>query len=430
VKSSVATASKNLLRIKLRAADFHAFNLLGQYAPWTAEHERVGEVVLYPAFDSPAAFGDLLNRLGWYFPAGTVEGLDLTVSVDGDVADASDHTPEAQGGFETDHLPLTNVDARTLDERARTADRLLVWDADARLSGAALRNAASVDVVDPSFYSHTEPVAWGRTSAAARSGLEDRSREVYESLERRSGEWGTSYVFATGPSLDRVFDRSFPSDSLSVICNSIVRDEELLGHLDPDVLTFADPVFHFGPSRYAARFREDAVRAIRKYDLVAVVPARYRELLVGHYPDLVDRVVGIRSVYDDEFRFPTADRLEVMGTANIMTKFMLPVASALTDRVRIVGADGREENESYFWEHSDIGQYDDDLMNTAFETHPAFFRDRVYEDYYQEHVETLTEMIEYGERKGITYESMTPSYVPCLKARMQQTLYSGESHQN
>jgi hypothetical protein len=417
VKSSVATASKNLLRIKLRAADFHAFNLLGQYAPWTAERERVGEVVLYPAFDSPTAFGDVLNRLGWYFPAGTVEGLDLTVSVDGDVADASEHTSEAQGNFETDHLPLTNVDARTLDERARTAGRLLVWDADARLSGAALRNAASVDVVDPAFYSHTEPVTWARVSNDARSGLEDRSRDVYEELEHRSEERDTSYVFATGPSLDRAFEREFPEDALSIICNSIVRNDDLLEHLQPDVLTFGDPVFHFGPSRYAVKFREDAVRAIREYDLVAVVPEQYRELLVGHYPDLVDRLVGLRYANDDVIRFPTADSLEVMGTANVMTLLMLPVASALTDRVRIVGADGRKEDESYFWEHSEVGQYDDELMNTAFETHPAFFRDRVYGDYYQEHVETLTEMIEYGERRGVAYESVTPSYVPCLDQR-------------
>jgi hypothetical protein len=407
VKSSVAAASKDVLRIKLRAADFHAFNLLGRFAPWTAERETVREVVLYPAFDSPADFGDVLNRLGWYFPAGTVGGLDLTVSVRGDIATARDHVPEAQGTFDTDHLPLSNVDPQTLERRASAADRLLVWDSDARLSGSAIRNAANIDVVDPEFYSHVEPVTWGQVSAAARNGLPDRSRAVYESLERRAEDWDTSYVFATGPSLDRAFEHELPEDALSVICNSIVRGDDLLDHLQPDVLTFADPVFHFGPSEYAVQFREDAVRAIREYDLVAIVPEEYRELLVGHYPDLADHVVGMRSVYDDTIRFPTPESLRVMGTANIMTKLMLPVAPGLTNRVRIVGADGREENESYFWEHSEIGQYDDELMNTAFETHPAFFRDRVYTDYYEQYIEMLNRMIEFGEDKNINYESIT-----------------------
>jgi hypothetical protein len=56
-------------------------------------------------------------------------------------------------------------------------------------------------------------------------------------------------------------------------------------------------------------------------------------------------------------------------------------------------------------------------MNTAFETHPAFFRDRVYTDYYQEHVDILTDMIEYGEKEEVEYESVTPSYIPCLNLR-------------
>jgi hypothetical protein len=338
------------------------------------------------------------------------------VSVGGDPAAAAEHVPASQEPFEAGHLPVESVSPATLRERAATADRLLVWDARARLSVPALRNAANVRVVDPSFYSTDESLNWARTSHEARRGLPDRSREVYRRLEERAEGTDESYVFGTGPSLDRVFEREIPEDALSVICNSIVRNDDLLEHLHPDVLTFADPVFHFGPSEYAARFREDAVRAVREYDVVAVVPEEYRGLLVGHYPDLADRTVGLRSVQRG-FRFPTSEGLETLETANIMTKLMLPVASSLTDTVRIVGADGREEDESYFWEHSDVGQYDDDLMNTAFETHPAFFRDRVYTDYYEQHVETLTELIEFGERRGVTYESVTPSYVPCLDER-------------
>lgn len=417
MKSSVATASKNLLRIKARYLNYQGYNALTRVLPWSEERQRAADLVLYPAFDSSAELGDVLNRLGWYFPEGSTDGMTITVGVE-EGADASlTSAPDAQARFDTDHLPVETVDPATLRRRGGAADRLLVWDARTRLSNPGLRNSKNVGVVDPAFFSYVELVTWGQVAKDARTGVADRSSEVFERLESLATDREDAYLFATGPSLDRAFDHEFPADALSVICNSIVRNEALLEHLDPDVLTFADPVFHFGPSRYAARFREDAVRAIREYDLVAVVPKRYRGLLVGHHPDLVDHVVGIRSVYDDRFRFPTADRLEVMGTDNIMTKFMLPVASALADRVRIVGADGRKQDESYFWEHSDVGQYDDDLMNTAFETHPAFFRDRVYEDYYEEHVETLTEMIEYGERRGTAYESVTPSYVPCLDER-------------
>jgi hypothetical protein len=96
---------------------------------------------------------------------------------------------------------------------------------------------------------------------------------------------------------------------------------------------------------------------------------------------------------------------------------MLPIASAVTDRVQIIGADGREQDDSYFWEHSEIAQYDDEIMQSAVETHPSFFRDRIYEDYYQKHVETLTNMIEYGEKHGVEYFSLTDSHIPCLSQR-------------
>jgi hypothetical protein len=56
-------------------------------------------------------------------------------------------------------------------------------------------------------------------------------------------------------------------------------------------------------------------------------------------------------------------------------------------------------------------------MQTAVETHPSFFRDRVYTDYYQQHVETLTSMIEHAERRGKTFGSLTDSYVPSLATR-------------
>lgn len=47
-------------------------------------------------------------------------------------------------------------------------------------------------------------------------------------------------------------------------------------------------------------------------------------------------------------------------------------------------------------------------MNTTFETYPAFFRDRFYTDYYRQHVETLTELLEFGEERGVTTNPSRP----------------------
>jgi hypothetical protein len=191
----------------------------------------------------------------------------------------------------------------------------------------------------------------------------------------------------------------------------------LLEHLDPDILTFADPVFHFGPNEYAAQFREDAVRALRNFDCWCIVNTPGDALLRKQFPQIADRVIGIPSRSElSEFHFPGPDELFVRSTGNIMTLFMLPIASALADRIHVFGADGREENESYFWEHSSIAQYDG-LMNSAVKEHPSFFRDQLYSEYYDKHTRLMGKLIKYGEEKRKKYSSITPSNIPALSKR-------------
>ena len=60
---------------------------------------------------------------------------------------------------------------------------------------------------------------------------------------------------------------------------------------------------------------------------------------------------------------------------------MIPLASAVCKDVYVIGADGRDPNgrkpdETYIWSYSSSCQFDNDLMKTAFGTHPAYFRDR------------------------------------------------------
>lgn len=417
MKDTIATASKNVLRIKARKyfhKGFRAFQEVGRLINDSDVSSSPSSLVFYPVVRTGEELGDLLNRLGWYLPAGTVDDCRITIGTTVNEPTTSS-VPDGQTNYPADHLPLQFVAPDSLDTIAREADVLLLWQAKSGFSPAAIRNLPRVEFVDPDYYSTIEPDTWARVGDAVRGVEGNPSNDQYRALERQASDWEEAYVFATGPSLDRAMEFEFPDDSLKVICNSIVRDDELLAHIEPDVLVFADPVFHFGPSEYANEFRQDAVNALENYDCVGVVPPRYRSLLTGHFPDL--NLVSIESRSRSTPVFPTANNLEVMSTGNIMTLYMLPIASALANDVYIIGADGREEDESYFWEHNESAQYDEKLMKTVVDSHPSFFRDRVYQDYYQRHVETLTEMLEYGEGRGINYYSLTDSYVPCLADR-------------
>jgi hypothetical protein len=207
-----------------------------------------------------------------------------------------------------------------------------------------------------------------------------------------------------------------------VICNSGVRNRELLDQLQPNVLCFGDPVFHFGPSSYAIAFRSDFANAMERLpELRAVVPDHFRGLLLDHYPQLEDRVMGLTLA-----RRPAKAPDRVQGaptrrTGNVLTQQMLPVALQFRPRrLSLVGCDGRRKEERYFWKHSPTLQYSDDLMRTVFEAHPSFFRDVSYADYYGRHCKELARWVELAENMGAIVDTLTPSFIPILEDRLRQ----------
>lgn len=416
---SIATASRDVLAINRRKATYLAFLALRKLS--NAAFSRPGggsTLLLYPKVERQSTLPDLINRLAWYLPAETVEDHRIYVPVADDIDRTMPTTaPESQEFYDRAHLDIKFIDPAGANAVIGDIDRILCHDFYRAIGPTLLRNLSRVEIVDPEFYSTTECSTWPKTLDNCRTADEDLSSEIFRRLEDQSAGIDSAYVFATGPSLDEAYDFEFPEDSLKIVCNSIVNSDDLLSHIDPDVLVFSDPVFHFGPNQYAHEFREDAVETIREYDCVAAIPDFQRSLLTGHYRDIVDHVVGFDYIKSDEPLYPAHDSLTVKSTGNIMTLLMLPIASALADDVYIIGADGREEDESYFWEHNDDAQYDDKLMQTVVDTHPSFFRDRIYTDYYEQHDETLTEMIEHGESRGVEYTSLTESYIPCLQER-------------
>jgi hypothetical protein len=419
MKDSIATAPRNLFRIKCRqTADlgFRAIRKIGKKI--FGRPDSVSDILIYPEISSKTELRDIINRIAWYLPSEIIPAHTIYVPLSqGLSSGVPTSSPDSQPMYDRDHLNIVFIASEQSSDTVSDADSILCHSFYNSLGQTLLRNIERVEIIDKEFYSTASCSGWITVTTDLRQSPPGVSRENFRRLEEKVSNFNNSFVFATGPSLEEAYSFDFPDNSLKVICNSIVRNEAMLDHIDPDVLVFADPVFHFGPSRYAHEFRQDAAEVLRNYDCVAAVTAPKSGLLAGHYPDIAEQVIEFKSVGSDLPRFPTHRSLDVMGTANIMTLLMLPIASSLTDRIHIIGADGREEDESYFWEHSDIAQYDDDMMKTAVVSHPSFFRDRIYTDYYDQHIQTLETMIAYGERQGLEYISLTESYIECLQNR-------------
>jgi hypothetical protein len=270
-------------------------------------------------------------------------------------------------------------------------------------------------IVDPRLFSRAEERYFDLRNATTWPSYEP-VRDALARLRARAQGARTAFVLATGPSASLVDPSTITAD-IRITCNSAVRNTELMRELRPDIICFTDPVFHFGPSRYAAEFRHDAVRVAADVDALVVCGHRFAGPLLGLEPSLRDRLVVLPHQDGGPWRWPTDRNPTVRQAGNVMTTLMLPLALMLADEVTVAGADGREPTQSYFWSHNPRLQYSDEMMRTVFTAHPSFFRYIDYRDYYDDFCRSLEELIEVGERAGKTVTALTPSWIPAFTKR-------------
>lgn len=421
---SLATERRDMLKIKAREAAYltclGAAKMAGALAGGGGEGDIVGSVLFLPAVRDSRRLADIANRIAWYLPAGESYSLDVEVAVERTLLNTQMATlvpPSPQRGYLDGNPRITLVDQVDLD--AARFDAVMVWHSRALLSPRLVKRLHAVSIVDPLFYSAVEAAnfrsLFARTLASdTREELLELSLAHYQALIERVSHCDRAFVFGTGPSLEQAEAFDF-GGAFNVVCNSIVKNKGLLRHIKPQLLVFGDPVFHFSPCRYSAEFRDAVIETVEEHDCYVAVQDVSLPLLLAHYPKLESRLMGI-PVHPDPFNFPNADRFYVRAAQNVMTRCMLPVASAIADEIYVLGADGRRPDEKYFWTHSSSAQFDD-LMQTAVDTHPSFFRDTVYTDYYDKHCRTLESLFRYGEAMGKRYYSLTPSYIPALARR-------------
>lgn len=362
-------------------------------------------LMLRPRARSPSELSDLAARVNWYLPDAR-----LPVVVDRAPGHeiAAEHSPWME--------PELVREPDWLDAAPGGPSHDVLHRIDPRAIWTVLRRGRASTIAAPTFYSLADlGWMWLRWHFAAMSSCS--SPDAMERLFSLGGRGTSALVLATGPSA-RMVDPASVSAEVRISCNSVVRDLDLLRALRPNVICFMDPVFHYGPSRYAAAFRRDLLRAVAETDALLVTAELWAGLLLAHHPELKERLITLRVLKGKPpWQWPTAERMTVRMSGNVLTQSMLPIAFALSDRVEIAGCDGRNVNENYYWRHNTRTQYSDDLMRSTFDAHPAFFRDQDYADYYEGHCQALEELLAAGEAAGKQVTGLTPSHIPALRRR-------------
>lgn len=319
------------------------------------------------------------------------------------------------------YLPGYEINALSCAQLKCKADIYLVLDMEQINFPSLLRKSALSYIVDPQFFSTAEVSNWNSMlysllSPSEKKEYQDRSVKNYTEFSKRHQDCSSAYIYGSGPSVEDYLQWPKGKRDVSIICNSLVKNDEFLAYVRPDAVCFADPVFHFSHNPYAMQFRADLLACLQKYDCYAFIPAFTMPLMCRHFPEWSERFIGIN--FDNHFNLPTADKLSVKGTDNILTLFMLPLAASMCKTLNLLGMDGKnpKSGASYFWAHHDAFQYVN-LIQKAQEAHPSFFRDRSYEGYSHQHEKTLEHMIRWLERKQIKINVLNPSFIPALKHR-------------
>jgi hypothetical protein len=201
-----------------------------------------------------------------------------------------------------------------------------------------------------------------------------------ELLRQREHAAGFDQValFGTGPSLGEALDRDH-SQSFNIVCNTVIKNRELVQRLSPKLLVASDAHFHFSYHRYAARFLADVVEFLEAGDASFFTFDKFAAFARRRIPSVAHRIFGIpagRTSYGYDF-----DRdFRVFPGDSVLNMFLLPFGSFLGDQIELNGFTGRAPTDSYFWNHSELHQYVD-LMEAVRQAHPAFFHNRDFGGY-------------------------------------------------
>ena len=269
-------------------------------------------------------------------------------------------------------------------------------------------------VVDKDLFLLSEMAYWRVRDLLAWPNYPSADVSLQRLRERTEGAT-TSFILTTGPSALELDLTQIDAD-VRITCNSAIQDEERLEAFRPTIIAFMDPMFHFGPSRYAAAFRRDLLRAVEAHDPLLLCGSHWVSPLLTLLPELADRLAVIPFRPGGQWRWPTDKDPTVRTTESVLTNLLLPVALMLTDHVVVAGADGRPPSENnYFWKHG--LQYSDELMQSVFEAHPAFFRDRDYVGHYDRYCREIEEFLHVAEGAGKVVEAASSSWIPALRKR-------------
>ena len=223
----------------------------------------------FPVVEDSEELTDVISRAGWFLTFSAIEKIYVFVSdpalarapwevapgMDAAIADRFDALRDrivfVTARQESDLVPVIEEVSDLLVFKQGSIPSWLPAE-----TAAAWRAAKRVHEVDPAAIRQEggNYIDVGFQLMPSKGEVISEARTRFRQVTERLGKYENAVVVATGPSAQRYSEFDF-ADTLGIVCNTAILDGELMAAVKPKFVVFADPIFHFGPSRFAARFR-------------------------------------------------------------------------------------------------------------------------------------------------------------------------------
>jgi hypothetical protein len=234
------------------------------------------------------------------------------------------------------------------------------------------------------------------------------------------------YIFGTGKSLEKAVSHDW-SDGYRVVCNTIVRDEELWSHINPHYIVAGDAIYHFGHSEFSRAFRKDLLKRLTESNAKFIYPASFHALVFREMNSIQEQLIPVPNGTSKEFYHGLIPDFKLPSLGNVLPLLLLPVACTLSKNTSMLGFDGRAPDDKLFWSNSIKHSYPE-LMGNLQNAHPKFFehylKDQRPENYTKNvHGDELDSLLTQAELIGWKFILMSKSWTKTLQKRFVSGLF-------
>lgn len=370
-------SDKNVIKCEQYSVDaFDAFQL------------PIRKILLYPSFSDAEQLQKMVEEFEWYVPE--LRERDIVVEY---------HClPKIK-----DEIVLPTYFGYIEKIEIEDYDLVLIWNKES-LTDTFINSFVNKFCIDSLFYRNVHAKILTRLNyKISEKDWDAVSKQNYRKLEDTCNSETRAFVFGAGPSFEEGSKKCRQltrKSDIRIVCNSCILNEYAMEQCNPNLYVLADVL-------YVTREYKTQL------DLIVNWMINHKGFLIVHkwwMPLLAKRYHGIESILigmDEsatEIRYPDSELLFVCSKAhNVITKYAIPIASALVQKIYVSGCDGfKMVGNSFEWDHCDGTRYQTEQSRVL--DHYGYFE----------------ELLKYGEALGKEYIPLTASHIPALQERSKK----------